>query len=299
MGDESYKLRGTISRSGHGKWVCGRRCCSHLTICFSQVRKQWNSKKYCQRQNPMMNAERFYLASVLADPDIPLTVFTKNIDTILSKKIKKTTSSASESVLSPALSITGLTPKTSKSSIAWQVPLQLSSISKRSDNANTNKIADAKKASSTTLVSHRELVQQQRIVALEAQLASMSAGKSRTSGINPSPLGTLPTVLQLPMLNWMVLNWLCSIFKPCSPICQHLLRPRLLLHHRHQIHGQLCQESNFSLTLIKAPNLSCSLAELCLLLLLVKTHLNTGNLHPLPLLLHLPTSFLHATNTWT
>ena len=46
--------------------------------------------KYWQRQNPMlMNAERFFSASVLADPHIPLTVFTKNIDTILAKKIKK------------------------------------------------------------------------------------------------------------------------------------------------------------------------------------------------------------------
>jgi hypothetical protein len=47
-------------------------------------------QKYWQRQNPMLvNAERFYSTSILEDPNIPLTVFTKNIDTILAKKIAK------------------------------------------------------------------------------------------------------------------------------------------------------------------------------------------------------------------
>jgi hypothetical protein len=37
-----------------------------------------------------MNAELFYSASFLADPAIPLSVFfTKNIDTILAKNIKR------------------------------------------------------------------------------------------------------------------------------------------------------------------------------------------------------------------
>ena len=35
----------------------------------------------------MLNA--FNSESVIADPDIPLTVFTKNIETILAKRIKK------------------------------------------------------------------------------------------------------------------------------------------------------------------------------------------------------------------
>jgi hypothetical protein len=87
--------------------------------------------KYWQRQNPvLMNAERFFSASVLADPHIPLTVFTKNIDTILAKKIKKKTPVAVlESVLSPASSLTGQTSRTSKTSVAWQVPLQQPDVS--------------------------------------------------------------------------------------------------------------------------------------------------------------------------
>ena len=99
--------------------------------------------------------------------------------------------------------------------------------------------------------------------------------------------------------DWMVSNRLCLIFKHCSQTCLQPTRQRMSLLYRHQNHGQLCQENNSSLTLTKAPNLCCFLAELHLLLLLVKKHLNAENPHPLPLPLHLPTSFLHATNTWT
>ena len=136
---------------------------------------------YCQRQNPtLMNAERFYSESVLADPDIPLTVFTKNIDKILAKKIRKSlpTPSTGDSVLSPESSITGMTSKTSKSSSnAWRRPLQKSSIEK---SVNT--------APMLPLATDREIKQQERIVTLEAQLASLSAGNSKASGGDRSQL---------------------------------------------------------------------------------------------------------------
>ena len=143
--------------------------------------------KYWQRQNPMlMNAERFYSASVLADPDIPLTVFTKNIDTILAKKIQKKTkkSAASEFVLSPASSITGQTSRTSKTSVAWQVPLQHAPASDtwQARSAAQNDYVPPSSSASTVSQSKREREQQKRISTLEAQLASMSAGNSRTSG---------------------------------------------------------------------------------------------------------------------
>ena len=153
-------------------------------------------QKYCQRQNPiLMNAERFYSASVLADPDIPLTVFTKNIDTILAKKIKRSTlSSVSASSLSPASSITGLTSKTSKSSIAWQIPLQ-SSLPTLFDNAQKGPAQVDSKKPSSPKASVRELAQQRRIAALEAQIASMSAGNSRASGDKSQLSGNSPNSL--------------------------------------------------------------------------------------------------------
>ena len=143
--------------------------------------------KYWQRQNPMlMNAERFYSASVLADPDIPLTVFTKNIDTILAKKIQKKTkkSAASEFVQSPASLITGQTSRTSKTSVAWQVPLQHAPASDtwQARSAAQNDYVPPSSSASTVSQSKREREQQKRISTLEAQLASMSAGNSRTSG---------------------------------------------------------------------------------------------------------------------
>ena len=89
--------------------------------------------QYCQCQNPslMHHVERLYTTSVRDDPEIPLTIFTKNIDTILPKKIRSKKillPSASTSVLSPASSLTGQTAKMSKtsktSSFARQVPIQ-------------------------------------------------------------------------------------------------------------------------------------------------------------------------------
>jgi len=139
-----------------------------------------------------MNAERFYTASVLADPAIPLTIFTKNIDTILAKKIRKITlPSAGEPVSSQASSLTGQTAKTSKtsktSSIAWQVPLQRTALDDSTRNTNHEH--------SSTCMSKLELEQQQRISSLEAQLASMSAGNSRTSGERSQLSGTSPNSL--------------------------------------------------------------------------------------------------------
>ena len=153
-------------------------------------------QKYWQRQNPMlMNAERFYSASILADPDIPLTVFTKNIDTILAKKITKKATSfpAPESVLSPESSITGLTSKTSRSSIAWQVPLQSSHV--KPAHRPQDVLQKDKPSNSTNNISSREVAQQQRIASLEAQLASPSAGNSRTSGDKSQLSGNSPNSL--------------------------------------------------------------------------------------------------------
>ena len=96
-------------------------------------------QSYWQRKNPTLTtAERFYSASVLADPDIPLTVFTCNIDKILSKQITRppasvtdppvsvTDDSTAQTGVTPASSITAATSLRSKSSagIAWNVPLQ-------------------------------------------------------------------------------------------------------------------------------------------------------------------------------
>jgi hypothetical protein len=154
-------------------------------------------QKYWQRQNPMlMNAERFYTASILEDPNIPLTVFTKNIDTILAKKIAKKASSfpTAASVLSPDSSITGLTSKTSKSSIAWQVPLQSSFVK----TSHRNQTAPQKETNKhpPSNISSREVEQLQCIAVLEAQLASMSAGNSRTSGDKSQLSGNSPNSLE-------------------------------------------------------------------------------------------------------
>jgi hypothetical protein len=134
----------------------------------------------------LMNAERFFSAIVLEDPNIPLTVFTKNIDTILAKKIKKKPSlPVLESVLSPASSLTGQTSRTSKTSVAWQVPLQHNADSKlpTSDKVRARRThSQATSPDAQSTFSRREIVQQQRISSLEAQIASLSAGNSRTSG---------------------------------------------------------------------------------------------------------------------
>jgi hypothetical protein len=133
-----------------------------------------------------MNAERFYSESVLADPDIPLTVFTKNIDKILAKKINKKQQplDATASVLSPESSITGTTSKTSRSSSDWQKPLR-QSVTTSSANTMSKPLA----ATAT------EIKQQQRIILLEAQLASLSAGNSKASGDKSQLSGNSPNSL--------------------------------------------------------------------------------------------------------
>jgi hypothetical protein len=68
--------------------------------------------------------------------DIPKTVLTKNIATILARKVKKRADLVSgddiSSVLSPASSLTGgataASKGSSKQSIAWKTPLQETSI---------------------------------------------------------------------------------------------------------------------------------------------------------------------------
>ena len=149
---------------------------------------------YCQRQNPrLLHAERLYTASVRDDPEIPLTIFTKNIDTILAKKIRKILpTSTSTSVLSPASSLTGQTAKTSKTSktstIAWQVPLREPSVSKHHSGLPAS-------APASIIASKREEAQHKRILSLEAQLTSMSAGNSRASGEKSQLSGSSPTSL--------------------------------------------------------------------------------------------------------
>lgn len=121
----------------------------------------------------MKQAEKLYSASVWEDPDIPLTVFTKNIDTILvAKRIQKRPDLSKKDIgQSPASSLTGMTSKTSKSSIgAWKVPLQQS----RSPQPATT----PKQVLKSTA---RELQQQRLIENLEAKLASLSAGNSQAS----------------------------------------------------------------------------------------------------------------------
>ncbi|KAI2495355.1 hypothetical protein MHU86_19157 [Fragilaria crotonensis] len=118
-----------------------------------------------------------YAATVLEDPDIPMTVFTRNIETILAKKIKKHSPSVAEvddaaPFLSPESSLTGTTSKSSKGPIAWKVPLQ-----------ETIQRQEYHKASRKASRIHtRELQHLQRIALLEAQLAaSMSANNSKAS----------------------------------------------------------------------------------------------------------------------
>ena len=148
-----------------------------------------------------MNAERFYSASVLADPDIPLTVFTKNIDKILAKTIKtqKPSPSFSESILSPASSLTGQTSRTSKTSVAWQIPLLQKQagmsmpISKFKQGRSQSSPKNERLVQSA--LSLRELEQQKSISMLEQQLASMSTGTSRNSGDKSQLSGNLPNSL--------------------------------------------------------------------------------------------------------
>jgi hypothetical protein len=106
-----------------------------------------------------------YKESVDAHPDIPKTVFTKNIDTILLKQIKKVATpfsgDDSSSLFSPVSSLTGgATEATSKgSSIAWRQPLQETLLTKGKQAKAVLKV-----------VSSVELNQRKKISILEAQL---------------------------------------------------------------------------------------------------------------------------------
>ena len=113
------------------------------------------------------------------NPDIPMTVFTINIDTILTKKFKSPSAKPDDqsTAFTPVSSITGATGVTSRgsnSSIAWNKPLQ----------QTLQYQSHASKP--TTLI---EIDQQKRIAMLEAQLAltstvtapSIGSASTRTS----------------------------------------------------------------------------------------------------------------------
>ena len=112
---------------------------------------------FWKRQNPSLsNAKELYTASLGSHPDIPKTVFTKNIHTILAKKFSKPANVlGNEDATSPASSLTGATSKSS--TIAWKTPLQ--------ETLKQNKATKTKPMSST------EINQLKRIAILEAQLA--------------------------------------------------------------------------------------------------------------------------------
>jgi hypothetical protein len=111
---------------------------------------------FWKRQNPTLsNAKELYTASLCEHPDIPKTVFTKNIDTILAKKFKNATATGNADAMSPASSLTGATSKAS--TIAWKTPLQ---------ETLQKKTATPKKP-----LSSNEINQLKRIAILEAQLA--------------------------------------------------------------------------------------------------------------------------------
>jgi hypothetical protein len=134
-------------------------------------------QRYWQRQNPVLaTATKMYTDTVLADPDIPMTVFTQNINTILARKLRKSNPSiGSEDVatfLSPESSITGATSKGSKGPIAWKVPLQETIQQQRQEYHKSSQKAHRRYS--------KDLEQQHRIATLEAQLASMSTTNSKT-----------------------------------------------------------------------------------------------------------------------
>jgi hypothetical protein len=139
-----------------------------LIVPSASLRKaQLELSQYQARQNPTLsNAERMYSDYASAHSDIPKTVFTKNIDTILAKKIKKVASSSDTVTIdetattsTPASTLTGTTGAVSKSSlkpssIAWKRPLQ-----------------DSLKLQSEQKMTSTEINQLKRIAILEAQLA--------------------------------------------------------------------------------------------------------------------------------
>jgi hypothetical protein len=112
---------------------------------------------FWKRQNPSLShAKDLYQASLSDHPDIPKTVFTKNIATILAKKIKTVPHApGTEDASTPASSITGATSKSS--SIAWKTPLQ----------ETLKKPTTLRKKP----MSSNELNRLKRIAILEAQLA--------------------------------------------------------------------------------------------------------------------------------
>jgi hypothetical protein len=118
-----------------------------------------------------------YTDTVLADPDIPMTVFTRNINTILAKKLRKSILSVGSedavTFLCLESSIPGATSKGYKGPMAWKVPLQETIQQQRQEYHKASK-----KANHLYL---KDLAQQQRITTLETQMASMSTTNSKTS----------------------------------------------------------------------------------------------------------------------
>ena len=134
---------------------------------------------YWTRRNPALShATKLYRASVVSHPDIPKTVFTKNIDTILAKRIKRCTGEAtddSSTALSPLSSLTdgaNVVTAAAKGSIAWRQPLQDTLLSKE------------KAAKAPPKLSSLEINQQKKIAILEAQLAIRSGNNSVASNVS-------------------------------------------------------------------------------------------------------------------
>ena len=112
--------------------------------------------KYRQRLNPSLsNAKQLYTASLCDHPNIPKTVFAKNIAKILSKKFSRVIIPGNDDASSPASSLTGATSKSS--TIAWKTPLQ--------------ETLKQKIKIKTKPMTSNELNQLKRIAILEAQLA--------------------------------------------------------------------------------------------------------------------------------
>ncbi|KAI2513931.1 hypothetical protein MHU86_315 [Fragilaria crotonensis] len=133
-------------------------------------------QSYWTRRNPTLShATKLYTESRASHPDIPMTVFTRNIDKILAKTITKQKDAAStddsSTIFSPVSSLTGVTgggaagATLPKGSIAWKKPLQETWLS------NT-------KGKTTTKVNSTEINQRKRIEILEAQLALRSGTNS-------------------------------------------------------------------------------------------------------------------------
>ena len=117
-----------------------------------------------------------YTDTVLADPDIPMTVFTRNINTILAKKLRKSILSVGSedavTFLCLESSIPGATSKGYKGPMAWKVPLQETIQQQRQEYHKSSQKAHRRYS--------KDLEQQHRIATLEAQLASMSTTNSKT-----------------------------------------------------------------------------------------------------------------------